>query len=76
MNLEDLSKMNIEFPMIAKELLDDAADRLNKYVAIKVNVIREQELALSRKSKDLRSKLSAAFLSGLHKTLQNLETEK
>jgi CRP-like cAMP-binding protein len=44
MTLEDLEKMNQEFPNIAKELMDDATDRLNKSVAIKVNCIREQEL--------------------------------
>lgn len=69
MTLEDLEKMNQEFPNIAKELMDDASDKLNKSVAIKVNCIREQELQLARKSQDLRSRLSVAFLSGLHKTM-------
>ena len=76
MTLEDLDKMNVEFPLIAKELMDDAAEKLNKEVGTKINAIREQELLLAKKSSDLKSKFSAAFLSGLHRTLQIVETEK
>ena len=76
MTLEDLDKMNVEFPLIAKELMDDAAERLNKEVGTKINAIREQELLISKKSSDLKSRFSAAFLSGLHRTIQNVETER
>lgn len=76
MTLEDLDKMNVEFPPLAKELMDDAADRLNKEVGTKINAIREQELLISKKSSDLKSRFSAAFLSGLHRTIQIVETER
>jgi hypothetical protein len=72
LTLEDLDKMNSEFPDICKQLLDDAIERIHKEATLKLEAIRECEMEQAKQKSDLRSKLSAIFLSGLHKTMREV----
>lgn len=69
LTLEDLDKMNTEFPDICKKLMDEAIERVHKETTLKIDAIRECEMDQTKQKSDLRSKLSAIFLSGLHKTM-------
>lgn len=72
LTLEDLDKMNIEFPDICKQLLDDAIERIHSDTKLKLDSMRECEMEAAKQKSDLRSKLSAIFLSGLHKTMREV----
>jgi hypothetical protein len=76
LTLEDLDKMYLEFPEICKELIQDAENRLQNELMIKIDSIREMELDQAKQHSDLKSKLSAIFLSGLHKTMQEFKDGK
>lgn len=70
--MEDLDKMNTEFPDICKQLLDDAIERIHIETKLKIEAARECEMDAAKQKSDLRSKLSAIFLSGLHKTMREV----
>ncbi|TNV87316.1 hypothetical protein FGO68_gene16420 [Halteria grandinella] len=72
LTLEDLDKMNSEFPDICKQLLDDAMERIHTETKLKIDAFRECEMEAAKSKSDLRSKLSAIFLSGLHKTMREV----
>lgn len=72
MSLEALNKMNLEFPNIVKELIEDAGNKYQKFIVTKIESCREEELKQIQKTSDLKSKLSAIFLSGLHKTMTEM----
>ena len=74
LTVEDLDLMYAEFPSICRELIQDAEDKLNKQVGLKVKLIRDFEYDIAKKSPDIKDKLSAIFMAGLHRTLQNMET--
>ena len=66
--------MNAEFPSICRELIQDAEEKLNKQVGLKVKLIRNCEYEIARNSNDIKDKLSAMFMTGLHKNFQDLDT--
>lgn len=68
--------MNAEFPDICQQLIQDAVERIHKEAAMKVDAIRECEMEQAKQKSDLRSKLSAIFLSGLHKTMREVQDKK
>ena len=74
LTVEDLDLMYAEFPSICRELIQDAEEKLNKQVGLKVKLIRDFEYDIAKKSPDIKDKLSAIFMAGLHRTLQNMET--
>jgi hypothetical protein len=56
--------MNIEFPSIAAELMEDAERKLSHSVVLKVNLIRQCEHDIFKNSLDDRSRISAMFMQG------------
>lgn len=76
LTLEDLDKMNVEFPDICQQLINDAVERIHKETTLKVEAVRECEMEQAKQKSDLRSKLSAIFLSGLHRTMKEVQNKQ
>lgn len=65
LTLEDLDRMNTEFPSICRELIKDAERSIKKYIGLKVRQIRSCEFEQAKKNPDIKSKISAMFMAGL-----------
>lgn len=49
-SVEDLDYMYAEFPSICRELIKDAEEKLQKYVTLKVKLIRSCEYDIAKSS--------------------------
>ena len=74
LTLDDLFKMKHEFADIYKRLIDEACLKYPVEKKLKIDTIQQNEVELARKKSALTSKLSAIFLSGLHKTMAEINT--
>jgi hypothetical protein len=69
LSMDDLEKMKLEYPDVFFEMLQDASEKLEDHIERKIDESSKREIEKAKLKSDLNSKLSAVFLSGLHKTM-------
>jgi hypothetical protein len=63
--------MNIEFPDVCKELIEEASHRIIIETQLKHEAVRNCEVERVKYQSEFQSKLSAVFLSGMHRVMQD-----